>query len=546
MTRLAVGVLAVLMACESPPPERPGVLTVVKEQEPAWVRNFNPLIPSGHRWPTRSGVYEPLHIYNAATAQWVPWLARDFEYLDPTTLAFTIRDGVVWSDGTPFEPHDVVFTFELLLANRALDHQAVHEYLDSVEVDGDRVIFRLSRPYSPGFEELAHQPIVPEHVVGAIDDVLRWPNPDPVATGPFTEVDVFRPQVYELGANPHYWQELGVEALRFPAMGSNSQVSLALVQGEIDWAGAFVPSVQRVYADRDPHHGYWFPLYGDTIFLYANAQRPPFDDVRVRKAMSMALDRQLIVEVAMFAYTRPADGTGLSDLFETWRDPDVAAADWVRYDVDRANTLLDDAGLVRGPDGMRRRPDGSPLEVELMVVSGWSDWVRAAQVSTRCLAAVGIGANLRTYDFGAWFGKLGKGEFDLAISWSQGGVTPYRFYEGLMGAEAFRPVGENAGANWQRYVSPGIDPLLASFQLTSEPAAQHILAQQMQRIFAEEAPAIPLFTSPSWGEYNATRFVGWPSADDPYARLSPNHEPDPLLVMTRVRQRRGPEAEGAR
>ena len=271
--------------------------------------------------------------------------------------------------------------------------------------------------------------------------------------------------------------------------------------------------------------------------LYANTRQAPFDDVRVRKALSMALNRQLIVEVAMFSYTRPSDGTGLSDLFETWRDPEVAGADWVRFDAEAANALLDEAGLTRGPDGIRQKADGTPLSVELMVVSGWSDWVRAAQVSSRNLRDVGIDATLRTYDFGAWFGKLGKGEFDLAISWSQGGITPYRFYEGLMGSEAVRPVGEQAGTNWHRYASPELDALLASFQLTSEPATQRILAQHMQRRFAMEAPAIPLFTSPAWGEFNTARFVGWPSEGDPYARLSPNHDPDPLLVMTRLRVR---------
>jgi peptide/nickel transport system substrate-binding protein len=116
--------------------------------------------------------------------------------------------------------------------------------------------FRFQREYVPGFAAIAHQPIVPEHAWRAVPDPVAFANPDPVATGPFTEVRLFRGQVYELGRNPRYWQlgKPAVEAIRLPAFPANDQANLALADGELDWAANYVPAVERVFVRRDPAH----------------------------------------------------------------------------------------------------------------------------------------------------------------------------------------------------------------------------------------------------------------------------------------------------
>ena len=130
---------------------------------------------------------------------------------------------------------------------------------------------------------------------------------------------------------------------------------------EVDWAANFIPAIDRVYVGRDPEfHRYWFPLTGSSVFLYANTARAPFDDVRVRKALSMAIDRQLLVDVAAYRYTRPADATGLSDSFASWLDPTIAEeAEWCDFDPERAAELLDEAGYPLNEDGVRRTRTGS-------------------------------------------------------------------------------------------------------------------------------------------------------------------------------------------
>ena len=534
-----VGVAGCRGSQAEPPP---GVLSISVEKQSAWVRNFNPLAPGeGARFPTRAGVYEPLLIFDTVKAEYVPWLATAYTWsADHMTLRFALR-AARWSDGARFSAADVVYTFGMLRDHRALDQRNVWDFVQEVRAVGDHVVeLQFRRVYVPGLADVAQQMIVPAHVWSAVADPVTFANPSPVGTGPFTEVRVFRNQVYELGKNPFYWQpgKPKVEALRFLAYPGNEQANLALVEGDIDWAGDFVPSVERTYVRRDPaHNHYWFPLVGSMAFLYANTARAPFDDVRVRKALSMGIDRPKIVDVAMYGYTRPADGTGLTDAYAAWRDPSLAARGWVTLDVAGANRLLDDGGYARGDDGIRRTHDGRPFHFDVEVVNGWSDWVRAGHVIAHDLRALGFDVKLRTYEFGAWYTRLGRGEFDLSIAWSVEGPNPYGFYRWLMSSRTVRPVGEMSGGNWHRFGDPEVDDLLARFEVTDDLPQQRALMAQIEARFVELAPAIPLFPNPAWGVFSTRRFTGFPSADNPYASLSPHREPERLIVLTTLEPR---------
>ncbi len=550
MSRRAAALAMALLAtgCARPRPSLPpGVLVVSQEQQASWVRNFNPLTTAtAARWPTLAGVYEPLFVFNSVQGRTLPWLATGRAWRDGNrVLQITTRSGVQWSDGLPFSARDVAFTFRLLKRFPALDRRGVWGFLDDVRaVDDHTVEFHFQRVFIPGADEIAAQPIVPEHVWAAVKDPVAFPNEHPVATGPFTEVRTFQNQVYELGRNPRYWQKglPRVEALRFPAYPGNDRANLALVFDEVDWAGNFVPAIDRVFVKRRPaDHGYWFPLTGSTIFLYANTTHAPFDDPRVRKAISMAIDRPLLVDVALYRYSRPADATGLSDAYASWRDSTaVANGDWVRHDPARAAALLDAAGYRAGPDGRRRLRDGRPWDYEILTVSGWSDWVRAAQVIARGLRDVGIDARVRTYDFSAWFQRVQEGRFDLTLGWSFEGPTPYTFYHWLMSSGTVKPTGVASMGNWHRFGSAAADRALRAFEQEPDSLAQRRLCAELQRVFVADAPAIPLYPNPSWAEYNTRRIAGFPSANDPYADASPNKfdRGECLLVLTALAPRR--------
>lgn len=517
-----------------------GVLQLSVEQQSTWIRAFNPLAPGEARWPTRAGIYEPLLVHNAVKGEWVPWLATGYRWSDDLlTLTFDIRRGVQWSDGAPMDAGDVAFTLDLLRRFPALDSGSVWSFLASVEApDAATVVMRFKRVYVPSLSLVAAVPVVPEHVWSKVADPITFTNPDPVATGPFTEVRSFSNQMYELGRNPHYWQpgKPAVEALRFLAYPSNDQANLALVEGSVDWAGNFVPAIDRTFVARDPaHNRYWFPLLGTTVFLYANTTRAPFDDVRVRRALSLSIDRVRVADLAMYGTTVPSHPTGLSDGYADWRIQAGKGEDWTRFDVAEANRLLDEAGSRRGEDGLRRDAKGAPLRFEIGVVAGWSDWVRSAQLIARGLASVGIEAKVRPAEFSAWFSALQRGDFDLSVGWSNDGPTPYAFYRWLMSPATVMPVGEVAPGNWHRFGDREAGALLDRFEQTADVAEQHRLSEALQRRFMATLPAIPLFPGPQWAAFSTRRFTGFPTRENPYASPSPNAGAAPLLVLTELK-----------
>lgn len=520
------------------------LLTVSTQQQATWVRNFNPFV-SDNRFPTNNGVYEPSMVWNTVKGELVPWLATDYAWNDDNSkLTVTYRDDVEWSDGEKFSAADVAFTFNLQKANAGLigTGQQAWAYLESVAaIDDTTVEFTFKEIFTVGLYDVMQQVIVPEHIWKDVADPVTFTNETPVGTGPFTEVSNFQNQIYEVRKNANYWQpgKPMIAGMRFPAYPGNDQANLATVNGENDWAGNFIPDIEKVFVAKDPaHHGYYFPSVGATVMLYLNTTRAPFDDVNVRKAISMAINREQIVSVAMYDYTKPADATGLSDAYPSYKSQAVVdAGDWVKLNVDEANRLLDTAGLARGADGTRALPDGTPLVYDINVVSGWSDWVSACNIIAQNLKEVGIQASVKSYDFSAWIDRVQKGEFDMSIGWSNGGATPLNYYRGQMATTTVKPVGEVSDQNWQRFGSAEADALLTRFASTSDAAEQKQYAEQLQQLFSDNAPALPLFPGPAWYQYNTSRFTGFPTRDDPYAQGSPfgTGTPEQLLVLTSVK-----------
>ena len=327
------------------------LLVIPREDKPTFTANFNPFSPNAVPM-TQQAVYEPLMVVNPVDGTTVPWLATEWEVApNGKGVTFTLRDGVKWSDGEPFTADDVAFTFDLqkeLLGGL--------EFLESVEAVDDRTVdFTFNTPFTPGLYEVGQQIIIPKHIWESIDDPANETNPTPVGTGPYTEVVNFQSQAFELHKNPNYWQpdKQHIEGIQMLAFAGNDPANLATTNGETDWADQFIPDIDNTFVSKDKeHHHYWFPSVDSTINWQLNTTKAPFDDVDVRKALSMAIDREAISSVAMQGYTHPADCTGLTDAYDSWRSEQVVAScDWTTRDVDGANALLDQAGYAKGADG---------------------------------------------------------------------------------------------------------------------------------------------------------------------------------------------------
>jgi peptide/nickel transport system substrate-binding protein len=535
----APGVLA-----QATPGQAPVLTVTPGPRGTAWKRVFNPFLHEAEtRWPSTAGVYEPLIIYNRATGSYMPWLATAFDWSDNNArLRFTLRPGVVWSDGAPFTAKDVAYTFGLMRRFPALDASKVWGFLaDVVASSPTAVEFVFKRPTTPGLVSIGQQPIVPEHKWKDVAQPGAFDDPNPVATGPFTEVRRFEPAVYELGRNKRYWQagKPAAGALRVMAYKSNDEILKALTTGELDWASLFVPDIERNWVAKDPaRHQYWYPDLGQTVLLYLNTSKKPFDDLHVRKAISMAIDRPRIMAEAVSGYAPPADTSGLADSQKKWKDEALAqGATWTKRDLAQANRLLDAAGLARAADGVRAVPGAGPMRYEIQLVEGWTDWIAAAGIIRQNLAEVGIAGSVQALAYAAWVDALRKGRFDMGVWFGARGPTPYQFYRGQLDPALVRPIGEDAAENFHRFASEEAATLLRRFEASSESSELLALSSQLQRIYAENAPSLPLFTIPVWGVFNTSRFTGFPSRFKPYASASPVWTADALPALVELSPR---------
>lgn len=518
------------------------ILGYSDEQVPVWVRNFNPFAPD----PLNTAaymVYEPMIIFNIAkNGEPTPWLATEYAYSDDlASVTFTLREGVKWSDGEDFTAEDVVFTFTMLRDSPSLDKPAVWEILEDVTMDDDyTVTFTLNKVYTLAHERIGGVNIVPEHVWAEVADPVTFTNENPVGTGPFTEILDFQDQVYLQCKNPNYWQEgkPHFDCLRLTANPGNEQAIAGMIAGEIDWAGHFVPDIEKTYIAADPEHNNYYFTPNDTISLYMNTTQAPFDDLAFRQALSRALDREEIVAIASYGYATVNDNAGgLTGIYRDWYNTDALtdAGTLGTFAADDAAAMLDEAGYVDADgDGWRDMPDGSPLSFKIQVVNGWTDWVTSVQMASEYFQDIGINAEVDTPDFGAWFSNLQAGTYGMSIGWGSVNPTPWNYYHDALHS-AMIIEDQAQGISWSRWSSPETDKLIDDFVATTDRAEQEAIIDALQLAVIENVPFIPLFSNPGWYEYSTRNFTGFPNEENYYARGMPfEGVAERLIVVTTI------------
>ena len=526
-----------------------GGTVVVSDGEQLVGKNFNPFSPDPLNFTDRF-IYEPMLIFNPVDGGVAtPWLATGYEYGDDLqSVSFHIREGVMWSDGETLDAGDVAFTFNLFLDVPATDKAAIGDFLESVEVvDDSTVTFHLNRVYTLAHELIGGQMIVPEHDWADVEDYALFTNSEPVGTGAMTTVADFNEQSYTLCRNENYWRvdESGeqlpyVDCIRQVLFQGNDPANLALINGELDWVGNFVPDIEQTFIAQNPDkHGYYFWPGGATVQLYANTTKEPFSDVHFRRALSMAIDYEAVTSIGMYGYTSPANAVGLGPRYETWVSADaIAHADstgQTRYNPEGAMALLDEAGYVDSDgDGIRNMPGGDNIEFKVQVVNGWTDWVTSVQIMSQNFQDVGLSAVVETPDFGAWFSALQNATYDVSIGWGTAGNTPYNYFRNLLLSELISDEGVANAETWGRWTSDEADALLSAFTETADMAEHMEIVNQLQMLYVENMPAIPLFPGPTWYEYTTYRFTGFPTEDNYYAQGSPWERNSAAIVISTI------------
>ncbi|OCP04249.1 MULTISPECIES: ABC transporter substrate-binding protein [unclassified Ensifer] len=507
------------------------VLTANIEPATTWVRNFNPFNQTSARQSTLDFIYEPLVVFNRFDGNKPVFrLAESFKLSDDLkSIEFKLRPNLKWSDGKPLTAADVKFTYDYLKKYPALDFVSIWTFITGVEaVDGETVRFTLANPSSLAAEQLAQLPIVPEHVWKDIAEPVTFANETPVGSGPLTEIPRFTGQTYDQCRNPHYWDAatLKIDCVRFPQLADNNQILTATASGTLDWGVSFIPDIENVYVAKDPEHfHFWYSPSSMVAFLFnqetANENnRKAFNDVKFRRAASMALDRGTMVDVAGYGYpTLNEDPAGMGELYKSWADPSVAAdfGKYGKYDADAAKALLDEAGYAdKDGDGFRDNPDGTKIAFSIIVPSSWTDWIDTVTIAVEGLQAVGLDAKIETPEEAVWTGNLINGTFDAAINSLPASASPYYPHKRAFSSS---DKGKTRFTS-QRWFNPDVEAQLTKFTQTADPAKQKEAMNKAQRIVAENMPLMPVFNNPNWYQYNTKRFKGWATAENPFVNPS--------------------------
>ncbi len=505
------------------------VLTVGMPNGPQ-TENHNPFLTTsagaslGYRWM----LYEPLMMWNPVKPADPsrPWLATGVEWSpDFKKATITVRDNAKWSDGQPVTGDDVAYTFQLIKKYEALNLQAIP--YDDISASGNTVTMTFaSAMFVYKDKWLGQTPIVPKHIWEKFKDPATHPNKEPVGSGPYT-LKSFTPQTttLTLRTDGGYWQDLPqVTELRYTSYLDNNAQTTALADGSSEWSFVFIPNYKTVFVAKDPEHYHvWAPPVLGLHGLYINTTKAPFDNVALRKAMNMVINREDIFNQAEAGYFHPlvTSVTGLpSPAGDAFIAPEYKGQNQ-SVDVEGAKQVLTQAGFKL--DGTTLiDPSGKPVEITLTDPAGWSDYQTSLEIVKDNLSKIGIAATVEKANQDAWFRNIEEGRFDAAFRWTNGGSTPYDLYQTVMNGALLKPVGTaSPGGNFGRFDSPEATEALRQYANASDDATRTAALKTIQKIFVEQVPMVPVGADNIGMAYSTKNWVGWPDDANPYTAGQP-------------------------
>ncbi len=491
--------------------------------------NNNPFVGTsagaslGYRWT----IYEPLGMWNnvkpADPAK--PWLASDIKWAaDYKALDVTIRDNATWSDGQKLTAEDVVYTFNLIKSNEALNIFAIP--FDQITADGSKVkiTFKTSQ-FTTWHKIISQIPIVPKHLWEKISDPATDPIKAPVGSGPYTLKTFSQQGIVLERRESGYWQDKpAIKELRYTSYTDNNAQTTALATGQSEWSFVFIPSYQQTFVAKDPEHfKVWAPGVLGIHGLYINTTQKPFDDPALRQAMNKVVNRADIFNQAEASYFHPElksvtglpEGAGDAFITEAYKGQTLAV------DVEGAKKILTDAGYKLEGTTLKDKT-GKAVTIKLSDPAPWSDYQTTLEIIKSNLAEIGIAATVEKPNQNVWDQNVQKGDFGAVMRWTNGGSTPFDIYQTVMDGDLLKPIGTAAQqGNFGRFKSPEATAALKAYANATSDADRTTALAQIQKIFVEQAPMLPVGSDNVGGAYSTKNWVGWPSDSDPYAPMQP-------------------------
>ena len=499
--------------------------TLVMESSPETTitQDFNPFVPTGAPWGMGATglIYEPLLQFDiAAPPKYYPWLATSYTWSNGgKSVTFAIRQGVKFNNGTAMTPADVVFTYQLVAKNSAINLAGLP--ITSVTSSGNNVTINFKTAEYLNLQEVAGVPIVPKSIWASQSNPSTFTDSTPVGTGPYV-LKTFTSQGFTLTKNPSYWQASMVKVpnVYFPVYTSNTAALSALYSGAIDWTGNFIPGLQKQFVDTAPAYHHFWEAPGSTNALMPNLNKWPTNQLAVRKAISLAVNRNLLASEGEAGLENPITNTSGITLptFSAWAGPAAAFTVSPTGSASAAAAVLTAAGYKKDSSGYFAL-NGKEVTIQLISPAAYTDYAAVGTMVAQELKAAGINASFQGISVDAWNADMASGNFSVSEHWSNNGLTPYNLYSNWLDSSLNN--GKANSGDYEGLKNSAIDAALAKLAGDSTVAQQTADLTPIMTYVANNLPVIPITTASEWFEYNSKNWVGWPTQQNPYETGQP-------------------------
>lgn len=523
------------------------------------VNDYNPLSGNSNNGMvlaastfSRILVYETLMMYDPLTTECKPLLATDYSWNDDhTEMTVHLNPDAKWSDGTQVTSADIAYTWEAQKKYNTAGYGTFSPFIDTIEAvddttftikmvlndDGKPVNYKYGEQYliSPYQMQKAYLQKVEERDGEDADKVTTDRMDDLVASGPYKPY-IDNDQKVVLIRDDNYWGQADSMWGKLPVpkyiahaiYKDNAAGDTALRQGEVDVSQQFTSNVQDLWEKDGLDISTWldeapYDLAMQTPSAFFNCKKPGLDNATVRKAIAMAVDYDQIIASAM---------SGQSPTFEEYPRCVVAPNDTLREkyidydalkdyqfaggDVDGANKLLDDAGIVDTDGDGIREIDGTNLSFKAECPSGWSDW----NASLEIVAAAGqsIGIDIQTYfpEASVYYTDMTTHQFDICM-WGGPGQGPLAPYDTAMFylSKDYGDLEVDWNGNFGQYENKDAEAILKALPQETDDAKLKEDYTELSKILLEDCPAFALMYRP--GEFytvNESVWTNFPAQDD--------------------------------
>ncbi|MDP2370781.1 peptide ABC transporter substrate-binding protein [Rhodoferax sp.] len=426
------------------------------------------------------------------------------------TVKFTLHPQAKWGDGTPITTKDVAFTWSVgSKPESGFARPALFQRITKVEVLDDKNYILHMNKAEYDFADMFDFALLPAHLEEPVVKGLanpadynkhthysRAPTTAGLWNGPYrlTQLQSGAFMVFE--PNPHWWgQKPHFKRVTLKTIENTATLEANLRSGDVDFiSGVLGLSMDQGLAmSKEPalqqKYDFEFPLGLVYEHIDFNRSNPVLKDKRVRQALLLGIDRETLVKQLV---------DGKFPVAHSWVNPMDPGYDAnvtkYPFDTARAKALLDQAGFKPGADGIRVNAAGQRLSIEYMTTAGNKLRELIQQVLQNQWKQIGVEAVIKNVPARTYFGEtLKKQQFtSLAqLAWSSNPEEPPT---NTLSTSAI-PTAENnfGGANYSQFSDPTMDRLIGEVQRELDPAKRKPLWAQMQKIYTEELPVLPLF-----------------------------------------------------